>query len=113
MGSFLKWRADVQEAHLQEGKPPGTPDWGVEPATERGLLHTESGGVVIRETVPTLLGNYLGYFDGIYEAVRNGAMPPVTGRDGINTIRIIEAAFKSNEEKKVISLTDAAAEALR
>lgn len=106
MGSFLKWRADVQETHLQEGRTPGTPDWGVEPVTERGLLHTESGGEVIRETVPTLQGNYAGYFDGIYEAIRNGAMPPVTGRDGINTIRIIEAAFRSSETRRVISLAD-------
>jgi predicted dehydrogenase len=106
MGSFLKWRADVQEAHLQEGKSPGTPDWGIEPVTERGLLHTESGGEVIRETVPTLQGNYAGYFDGIYEAVRNGTLPPVTGRDGINTVRIIEAAFRSSESKKVISLNE-------
>jgi predicted dehydrogenase len=110
MGSFLKWRADVQEAHLQEGKTPGTPDWGIEPVTERGLLHTESGGEVIRETVPTLQGNYAGYFDGVYNAIRNGGLPPVTGRDGINTIRIIEAAFRSSEERRVISMNDGAGE---
>jgi scyllo-inositol 2-dehydrogenase (NADP+) len=113
MGSFLKWRADVQETHLQEGRTPGTPDWGIEPVTERGLLHTESGGEVIRENIPTLPGNYLEYFNGIYEAIRNGATLPVTGKDGINTIRIIEAAFRSNEEKRVISLNDGAAEAMR
>jgi predicted dehydrogenase len=105
MGSFIKWRADVQEADLQAGKTPGTPDWGIEPVTERGLLHTESGGEVIRESVPTLAGNYLDYFEGIYEAVRNGAIPPVTGRDGVHIIQIIEAAFKSSEEKRVITLS--------
>ena len=105
MGSFIKWRADVQEADLQAGKTPGTPDWGIEPVTERGLLHTESGGEVIRESVPTLAGNYLDYFEGIYEAVRNNATPPVTGRDGVHIIQIIEAAFKSSEEKRVITLS--------
>jgi predicted dehydrogenase len=105
MGSFIKWRADVQEADLQAGKTPGTPDWGIEPVTERGLLHTESGGEVIRESVPTLAGNYLDYFEGVYEAVRNGAIPPVTGRDGVHIIQIIEAAFKSSEEKRVITLS--------
>lgn len=103
-GSFIKWRADVQEADLQAGKTPGTPDWGIEPVTERGLLHTEKDGVVIRETVPTAQGNYLYYFDGIYEAIRNGANLPVTAQNGINTVRIIEAAFRSSEEKKVVSL---------
>ncbi|HEV7331575.1 MAG TPA: Gfo/Idh/MocA family oxidoreductase [Flavisolibacter sp.] len=102
-GSFLKWRADVQEAALLEGKTPGTPDWGVEPVTERGLLHTEKDGAVIRETVPTVSGNYLHYFEGIYEAVRNGAALPITGQQAINTIRVIEAAFRSSEEKKVVA----------
>lgn len=104
-GSFLKWRADVQEAALLEGKSPGTPDWGVEPVTERGLLHTEKEGAVIRETVPTVQGNYLHYFDGIYDAVRNGGALPVTGRQAINTIRVIEAAFRSSEEKSVVAFS--------
>jgi predicted dehydrogenase len=104
-GSFLKWRADVQEAALLEGRSPGTPDWGVEPVTERGLLHTEKNGTVIRETIPTVQGNYLHYFDGIYEAVRNGADLPVTGRQAINTIRVIEAAFRSSEEKSVVTFS--------
>ena len=103
-GSFIKWRADVQEAALQSGKTPGTPDWGIEPVTERGLLHTEKDGEVIRETVPTLQGNYLDYFEGVYEAIRNRAPSPVAAQDGINTVRVIEAAFQSSAEKKVISL---------
>ncbi|HYC29502.1 MAG TPA: Gfo/Idh/MocA family oxidoreductase, partial [Chitinophagaceae bacterium] len=40
-GSFIKPKTDVQEALLQAGKTPGTPDWGLEPDSERGLLHTE------------------------------------------------------------------------
>lgn len=104
LGSFLKWRADVQEEALISGATPGTPDWGVEPVTERGLLHTEIGGEVVKETIPTLNGNYMSYFDRLYEAVRNGAQPPVLAQDAMNTIRVIEAAFKSSEEKRVIEL---------
>jgi predicted dehydrogenase len=103
-GSFLKWRADVQEEALQAGNAPGTPDWGVEPVTERGLLHTEVNGHVIRETIPTEIGNYMGYFDALYEAIRNGAPAPVPPQDAVNTVRIIEAAFRSSEEKRVIRL---------
>ncbi|HEY1023235.1 MAG TPA: Gfo/Idh/MocA family oxidoreductase, partial [Flavisolibacter sp.] len=73
--------------------------------TERGLLHTEKEGAVIRETVPTVQGNYLHYFDGIYDAVRNGGALPVTGRQAINTIRVIEAAFRSSEEKSVVAFS--------
>lgn len=102
-GSFIKWRADVQEAALQNGRTPGTPDWGIELVTERGLLHTEVKGEVIRETVPTLQGNYMDYFEGIYEAIRNGAPVPVAAQDGVNTVRVIEAAFRSSTEKCVVA----------
>lgn len=103
-GSFIKWRADVQEEALQAGNTPGTPDWGVEPVTERGLLHTGIDGEVVRETVPTLQGNYMDYFEGVYAAIRHGKPLPVTAQDGVNTIRIIEAAFQSSRERRVIAL---------
>ena len=64
-GSFIKPKTDVQEAMLQAGKVPGQPDWGTESETEKGLLHTEINGKVIREYVPSLKGNYLEYYEGI------------------------------------------------
>jgi len=103
-GSFIKSRADIQEARLQASVSPDDPDWGLEPESEKGLLHTEKDGKVIREYVSTERGNYLAYYDGIYEAIRNKKQPPVTAEDGLNVIRIIEAAYKSNNEKKVITL---------
>lgn len=104
-GSFLKWRADVQEEALQAGQIPGAPDWGIEPVTERGLLHTEINGQVVRETIPTLQGSYLSYFDALYQAVRYGKPLPVTAEDGLNTIRLIEAAFQSSGERRVVALS--------
>lgn len=103
-GSFVKSRADIQEPALQAGKKPGSADWGIEPETERGLLHTEKDAVVIREHIPTLQGNYGQYYEGIYKALTSSSEPPVSAQDGINTIKIIEAAYKSNKEKKVITV---------
>jgi scyllo-inositol 2-dehydrogenase (NADP+) len=103
-GSFLKWRADVQEEALLAGHSPGTPDWGVEPVTERGLLHTEINGVVLKETIPTLQGNYMEYFNLLYEAMRNNGPVPVSAEEGMNNVRLIEAAFKSSAEKRVVEL---------
>jgi scyllo-inositol 2-dehydrogenase (NADP+) len=103
-GSFLKSRADIQEIHLQAGMLPGGPDWGKEPDTARGLLHTEKDGKIIREYIPSLQGNYGGYYEGVFNALRNGAQLPVTGEDGLNVIKIIETSFKSSKEKKVIDL---------
>lgn len=106
-GSFLKWRADVQEDALIAGNRPGTPDWGIEPVTERGLLHTEINGEAVKETIPTLQGSYMNYFDGIYEAIRSGGPVPVSAQDGMNNVRIIETAFQSSNEKRVIEFRPA------
>lgn len=103
-GSFLKPRADVQEAQLQAGATPGGADWGAEPETARGLLHTEKDGQLIREHIPTLQGNYGEYYEGVYQALRQDQPIPVTATDGLNTIRIIEAAFASSSKRKVVDL---------
>jgi predicted dehydrogenase len=104
LGSFLKSRADVQEAGLLVGKIPNSEGWGVEPESENGLLHAERNGVVIKEKVPTEQGNYYDYFDEVYKAITNDTAMPVTADDGINVMRILEAAEKSNQERRVIDL---------
>ncbi|MBI9039897.1 MAG: Gfo/Idh/MocA family oxidoreductase [Lutibacter sp.] len=103
-GSFIKSRGDVQEVDLQAGKMPNSESWGTEPAAEKGLLHTEIGGKIIKEHITSSNGNYMEYYDGIYETIRNNKPVPVTGTEGRNVIKIIEAAIKSNKEKKVINL---------
>jgi predicted dehydrogenase len=103
-GSFIKARTDVQEVMLQAGIAPGGPDWGVEPDSEKGLLHTEKDGRIIREYIPSLKGNYGDYYDLLYKAIREGAPVPVTAEEGLNIIRVIEAAYESNREKKVVSV---------
>ncbi|MFP4845014.1 Gfo/Idh/MocA family oxidoreductase [Winogradskyella sp. PE311] len=103
-GSFLKSKADVQEKELMEGKKPSLPNWGVEPKEEEGLLHTEKKGEIVREKVTSLKGNYMEYYDGIYDAIRNNKSLPVSGNDGMHVIKVIEAAIKSNSEKRRIDL---------
>lgn len=103
-GSFLKPRTDVQERDLQAGKIPGTPGWGAEPQNEKGFLHTEKAGQVIKEYIASENGNYMQYFEGVYQAVRNGAPLPVTAEEGLNVIRIIEAARDSSAEQKVVRI---------
>lgn len=103
-GSFIKPKTDVQEAQLQSGMLPTDEAYGVEPETEKGLLHTETNGNIIKEYIPSQTGNYTGYYEGIYQAIRNNAALPVTAAQGTDVIRIIEAAFRSNDEKRVIQL---------
>ena len=103
-GSFIKSKADVQEKELMEGKKPSLANWGAEPKKEEGLLHTEKNGEIIREKVPSLKGNYMEYYDGIYEAIRNKKTVPVSGNEGLDVIKVIEAALQSNSENKRIDL---------
>ena len=103
-GSFLKSRADVQEANLLAGMKPNTNDWGTEPEAAWGLLHTEKNNQLIREKQPSLQGNYYDYYDGVFQSLSANSPMPVTVDDGINTMHIIAAALQSNEEKRVISL---------
>jgi scyllo-inositol 2-dehydrogenase (NADP+) len=103
-GSFIKTRGDVQEADLLAGKKPGSINWGIEPKSEWGLIHTEKNGIVVRETIPSRSGNYGDYYQGIYKALTAGEPVPVSAAEGIRIIEIIEAAKKSSKEKKVIDL---------
>jgi predicted dehydrogenase len=103
-GSFIKPKTNIQEEMLQAEKIPGTPDWGIEPESERGLLHTEINGKEVREYIKSEQGNYNEYYDGIYEAIRNNKPLPVTAEDGVKVIKIIEAAYKSSQSKSVSEL---------
>ena len=103
-GSFIKAKTDVQEVALQAGKVPGTPGWGAEPENEKGLLHTEKNGKIIRDYIPSFNGNYMEFYEGIYKAMRLQEPLPVTAEEGLNVIRIITAAHQSSREKKVIKM---------
>ncbi len=101
-GSFIKAKTDVQETALQAGRLPDSEDWGKEPEEERGLLHTEMNGTIIKEFVTSPDGSYTEFYDGIYNAIKEGTPPLVTAEEGLEVVRIIEAAFVSNAEKRVV-----------
>jgi scyllo-inositol 2-dehydrogenase (NADP+) len=103
-GSFIKSKTDVQEKELQAGKLPGSSDWGTESDKDKGFLHTEKDDKIIKKYIPTLKGNYMEYYEGMYEAIRNNKPVPVAATEGMLVIKVIEAALKSNNEKKVIEL---------
>jgi scyllo-inositol 2-dehydrogenase (NADP+) len=103
-GSFIKPKTNIQEIMLQEGSIPDSTDWGTEPESEKGLLHTEKNNEVVRKYITSERGNYGDYYNAIYEAIRNNKPVPVSAGDGLNVIKIIEAAYKSNNERKVVDI---------
>ncbi|HEY0047409.1 MAG TPA: Gfo/Idh/MocA family oxidoreductase [Flavobacterium sp.] len=102
-GSFIKSRGDIQEDELKLGKKPMVTDWGKEPQHKSGLLHTEIERAIVRENVPTLPGNYYDFFELLFRAIKKKEAVPVSAADGINVMRIIEAARTSSNEKKQIT----------
>ena len=97
-GSFVKPNTNIQEEELTKGMLPNRPDWGKEPDSEMGLIHTEIDGEEVKKYIPSERGNYNEYFTAMYEAIRNGAPVPVTGEDGLKVIAIIQTAFESQEK---------------
>jgi predicted dehydrogenase len=103
-GSFLKTRGDVQEAMLQKEISPKSENWGVESEADYGLLHTEKEGKLVREHIASEQGNYMEFYHDLYGAIRKNKPVPVAPEDALNVIKVIKAAFKSNEERKVVDV---------
>ncbi len=103
-GSYVKYGIDVQEAMLRKGKKPGSKGYGIEPASRRGILNTETFGKLFRGRYETFPGNYMAFFDNVYTVITSGAETIVKPEDALFNIKIIEAARKSQNEQKVVRL---------
>ncbi|MGM0573396.1 MAG: Gfo/Idh/MocA family oxidoreductase [Bacteroidota bacterium] len=101
-GSFLKYGIDPQEKDLANGYLPEGPDWGKEDEADWGILNTRLNGLHYYGNIESFPGNYHGYFNSIYRAIRLGENPAVKPEEGVNVIRIIEAAIQSSEVNKAI-----------
>lgn len=104
LGSYVKHGVDKQEAALLRGEMPGGPHWGEETEEELGLIHTEIDRQVICRKYPGIPGDYGGYYQNIYEHLRLGKALQTGARDVLNVIRVIEAAYRSGQERKIIDL---------
>jgi predicted dehydrogenase len=101
-GTFTKERADVQEDILKLGQKPGTKNWGTEPETASGMLKLNKNGKTKQMPVKSLQGNYMEFYDGLYDSIISGKPLPVSAQEGLNVMRLIEAVQESDRVKKVI-----------
>lgn len=97
LGSYTKFGMDPQEEALKRGEIPGAPGWGQDPTT--GTLVVKKGDDFDTRQVPNLPGNYLAFYEGIRNAITNGAPNPVTAADALAVINILETAVKSSEAR--------------
>jgi len=103
LGSFVKHGLDPQEAALAGGAVPGSANWGKEPEELWGLLSLEK--TQERKRLPTIAGNYLAFYDNLYEAITQSASLAVRPEDAARVIEIIEAAQRSNNERRTVCLS--------
>ena len=104
LGSYVKYGVDKQEAALLAGETPERPNWGEESEQEWGLLHTEINGKEICRKYPGIAGNYNGFYQNIYEHLCLGQPLETHAQDILNVIRIIEAAYQSHRDNKIVNL---------
>ncbi len=104
LGSFVKYGWDKQEAALQAGEMPVSPDWGKESEEEWGILHTEAGGCEEHRRYPGTPGDYGGFYQNVYERLRLNQPLQTGAREVLNGIKIIEAALQSSREERVVYL---------
>jgi predicted dehydrogenase len=105
-GTFTKYGIDPQEQALKDGGIPGTPGWGIEGKEWWGKLNTQIGDLHVEGLIETLPGNYLGFYDSIYAALREGKAPEVTAEQALMVIRIAELAMESSEKGRRVTVPD-------
>ena len=98
--AYVKWAVDVQEERLRAGGTPSDPGFGDEPREAWGRLGTDEES----ERVETAPGRYVEFYERIERAIRDGGEPPVPLSAGIESLRVIEAARRSADERTVVPL---------
>jgi scyllo-inositol 2-dehydrogenase (NADP+) len=103
-GSFVKYGYDPQEEELKKGNSPGHSSWGTESENYWGRLNTEMNGLHFEGKIETLQGNYLHYYQNIFEHIREGKDLIVKPEQALQVISLIEASIRSNAERRAIDL---------
>lgn len=104
-GSYVKYGLDPQEDRLKTGEAPSA-QWGED--TQHGMLTLRNGegenAPLTRRELPTLPGDYLAYYQGIANAIRDKAPLPVSVDDALRSMALLEAGLDSHRQRRWISL---------
>lgn len=69
-----------------------------------GIITYRNNGKEICRKYPGIAGNYGGFYQNIYEHLCLGQPLETHAQDILNVIRIIEAAYQSHRENKIVNL---------
>jgi len=102
-GSFIASSGiDPQEQALKEKKIPGSAGWGTHDKEGWGKINSTINGLHIEGRIETIPGNYLGFYQNLYEVIREGKPLAVKPEQARDVIKLIEAAYESNRTRKAI-----------
>jgi predicted dehydrogenase len=104
-GSFVKYGFDPQEEALKRGLTPSESNWGNEPREQWGRLITQVGGLELEGQVKTLAGSYQSFYQNIVDAISGRAELAVKPEEARRTIRLIELAIESSEQKRTLHVS--------
>ncbi|MGC6325306.1 Gfo/Idh/MocA family oxidoreductase [Pasteurella multocida] len=94
LGSYIKPKLDNQEALLMAGVQPKG-DWNKESEQDWGILHTEIDGLIVRQKLEPISGNYQAYYDNIYAVLTKNAPLLVTAKQATTVLKLIEKVYES------------------
>ncbi len=103
-GSFVKYGLDPQENMLKSGAIPSGDNWGEEEEMFYGILNVIKDGKDVREKLKTLNGNYMGFFDNVYDAIILGKPLEVSADIALQNIQLIQLAMQSSKLQKILTL---------
>lgn len=105
-GSFLQERTDNQENELTAGKIPAYGKEWMEPLKESDgiLTYLNENSETKRVLTSSEFGNYMNYYQQIYEHIVFGYALPSLGNEVVQNMKIIEAALESSKKGKIIEL---------
>lgn len=99
-GNCTKYGSDIQEERLMKGELPTSKNWG--------KVEEDIGAVVVTEnnnySYPSLPGNYMVFFNNLYDAITNNTELLVKPEEAREVIKIIKIALQSQKERRIIDI---------
>jgi predicted dehydrogenase len=100
-GSWAKFGGDVQEQQLMSGMLPGDPAYGVDASP--GIVYDSATGA--QTEVPAPRGDESGFYAAMRDAIRGEGEAPVSMRDAVAVMAILETSFTSGARGQVLSVS--------
>jgi predicted dehydrogenase len=99
-GAYVKFGVDPQEEMLKAGLRPGDAGWAEDARERWGTI----GDGERTSPVATERGAYERFYAGVERTLRAGGPPPVSAADAISGLEIVEAAYQSASDRRVVTL---------